>query len=184
MRPRIRSRHSCGRRHSASAQGDYSHAEGESVALGNFQHTFGVFNKYDNPLTDWAPNTQYIKGDYCAYHYFESGLGQHHYYVLQCTGDFTSGSSIGTIRDHWDIIGHTTNVKINSLYTEVVGNGRNGTYPSNARALDWSGNEYLNGDLYINCDADSSNGKKVATQEYVDALEARIAALEAAIQNS
>lgn len=55
-------------------------------------------------------------------------------------------------------------------YVELVGNGTGGTVAtgaSRARALDWNGNEYLNGDLYVRCNATSQNGKKVATEEYV-----------------
>lgn len=45
-------------------------------------------------------------------------------------------------------------------YVEIVGNGSSGLR-SNARALDWSGNEYLQGDLYVGCNSDSTNGSKV-----------------------
>lgn len=38
-------------------------------------------------------------------------------------------------------------------YAEIVGNGASGAQ-SNARALDWDGNEYLKGDIYINANAD------------------------------
>lgn len=48
-------------------------------------------------------------------------------------------------------------------FIEIVGNGNiQNDHRSNARALDWDGNEYLNGDLYINCDDDSGNGTSVA----------------------
>ena len=46
-------------------------------------------------------------------------------------------------------------------FVEIVGNGTASNAQSNARALDWSGNEYLKGDLYINCNASSGNGTKV-----------------------
>lgn len=44
---------------------------------------------------------------------------------------------------------------------EIVGNSPDKTLYSNARTLDWRGNERLNGDLYINCNADSTGGTKV-----------------------
>jgi len=47
-------------------------------------------------------------------------------------------------------------------YAEIVGNGTGTASRSNARALDWDGNEYLNGDIYVGCDADSANGVKLA----------------------
>ena len=48
-------------------------------------------------------------------------------------------------------------------YIEMVGNGTSSAYGnrSNARALDWDGNERLKGDLYVGCNADSSGGTKV-----------------------
>lgn len=53
----------------------------------------------------------------------------------------------------------------NNTFAEIVGNGfRAGSSikRANARALDWNGNEYLKGDLYVQCDKNSQNGSKVA----------------------
>lgn len=48
-------------------------------------------------------------------------------------------------------------------WLETVGNAKNEYHGrSNARALDWDGNEYLNGDLYVGCNADSTGGIKLA----------------------
>jgi hypothetical protein len=33
---------------------------------------------------------------------------------------------------------------------------------SNAYALDWSGNGYYGGDIYVNCNSDSTGGIKLA----------------------
>lgn len=46
-------------------------------------------------------------------------------------------------------------------YAEIIGNGTSDNTKSNARALDWTGNEYLNGYLYVGCNADSSGGTRV-----------------------
>lgn len=43
-------------------------------------------------------------------------------------------------------------------YVEIVGNGTDENTRSNARALDWDGNEYLAGNVYVNCNADSTGG--------------------------
>ena len=50
-------------------------------------------------------------------------------------------------------------------YIEIVGNGTDTqeSKRSNARTLDWDGNERLKGDLYVGCNANSSGGKKVLT---------------------
>lgn len=55
-------------------------------------------------------------------------------------------------------------------YAEIVGNGSNNNSRSNARALDWSGNERLKGNVYVECENDSSGGKLLATAKYVEDL--------------
>ena len=52
-------------------------------------------------------------------------------------------------------------------YIEIVGNGSSNNNRSNARTLDWSGNERLKGDVYVNCNADSTGGTKLATVDDV-----------------
>ncbi len=47
-------------------------------------------------------------------------------------------------------------------YIEIVGNGTANNLKSNARTLDWSGNERLMGDVYVGCNADSTGGSKLA----------------------
>ena len=46
-------------------------------------------------------------------------------------------------------------------YAEIIGNGTANDARSNARALDWEGNEYLKGDLYVGCSATSTGGTKI-----------------------
>lgn len=48
-------------------------------------------------------------------------------------------------------------------FAHITGNGINDTNRSNAFAVGWNGNAYINGTLYTNCDALSENGKPVAT---------------------
>jgi len=45
---------------------------------------------------------------------------------------------------------------------EIVGNGQDDIY-SNARALTWTGDEYLAGNLYVNANSTSTSGTRVAT---------------------
>ena len=47
-------------------------------------------------------------------------------------------------------------------FIEIVGNGGGESNRSNARTLDWQGNERLKGDLYVGADADGTGGSKVA----------------------
>ena len=55
----------------------------------------------------------------------------------------------------------------NNEYAEIIGNGTYKTR-SNARALTWTGDEHLAGDVYVHSEADSSGGNKLATENYVD----------------
>ena len=43
-----------------------------------------------------------------------------------------------------------------------MGNGTDGENRSNAYALDWDGNLYLKGGVYVNCNADSTGGTKLS----------------------
>ena len=45
----------------------------------------------------------------------------------------------------------------------VIGNGSSDLNRSNAYALDWNGNGYFNGDIYINCNDDSTGGTKLTS---------------------
>jgi hypothetical protein len=62
--------------------------------------------------------------------------------------------------------------KLYGTYAEIVGNGTGDNARSNARALDWDGNEYLMGDLYVGCGADSTGGEKVTTDAFTGATSA------------
>lgn len=53
-------------------------------------------------------------------------------------------------------------------FVEIVGNGTASNAQSNARALDWNGNEYLNGYLYVGCNASSGNGTRIPHDIQID----------------
>lgn len=65
-----------------------------------------------------------------------------------------------------------------SVFLHIVGNGTANGSRSNASALDWSGNQFLGGNLYVNCSdftttstgliTTNCGGSKVATEAYVD----------------
>ena len=48
-----------------------------------------------------------------------------------------------------------------------VGNGISTNAESNSFSLDWAGNGYFNGDVYANCDANSSGGVSLGTVQYI-----------------
>lgn len=47
-------------------------------------------------------------------------------------------------------------------FADIVGNGADILERSNAYALDWDGNLYLKGGVYVNCNADSTGGTKLS----------------------
>lgn len=59
------------------------------------------------------------------------------------------------------------------VYAHIVGNGSTNvnTKRSNAHALDWEGNAYYAGTVYVNgTNADASGGQEVATKQDIDTL--------------
>lgn len=131
------------------ASGNCSYAGGHYTRVyGVCSHVFGEYNvkdDYDNIL-EWSPLTNYIVGDQIKR---IIGGTTYTYTCIEPNNDSTFTS------DHWEQDNHT-------LYAEIVGNGYatpgSEEGRSNARALDWRGNEHLKGNLYVNCNADSTGG--------------------------
>ena len=134
------------------ATGTASHTQGSGTrAAGAFSHVIGknnIVDSYDS-WPEWQSNTSYSVGDKVKRTTSTSVFG----YI--CTQNLTTGSSFNS--NGWEAQEGTMN------YVEIVGNGKNENSKSNARALDWNGNEYLMGDLYVGCNANSTGGTKVAT---------------------
>lgn len=134
------------------ASGSYSHVEGYlTTAAGGSSHVVGRYNVIDSYTlqpAEWQANTHYEVGDKVT-RSTNDGTSS----ILTCT---TSNTDQTFNQIHWRDF-----EEIN--YVEIVGNGLEETNRSNARTLDWKGNERLMGDLYVGCNADSSGGTKVAT---------------------
>lgn len=146
-----------------TASGDLSHAEGDltvasgiashaegigTTAAGALSHTGGIYNVEDSYSTwpEWTANTSYAVGDRVKITDNEAVTG---YICKTANTDATFTSS------NW------TNRQGQMNYAEIIGNGTADNARSNARALDWDGNEFLKGDLYVNCNTNSTNGTQV-----------------------
>lgn len=92
-------------------------------------------------------------------------------YRTRATGEASHAEGRYTVANHLNqhVFGddnvedtHVNPANMRGTYVEIVGNGFNTetgmVQKSNARTLDWSGNERLKGDIYVNCTADSKNG--------------------------
>ena len=102
----------------SKANGGSSHAEGSStIAGGSMSHAEG-FN------TQATANYSHAEGQYTI----TDGRSQH------VAGEYNAYNSSGS----------TTN---RGTYVEIIGNGTSDSNRSNARTLDWNGNEVLSGNL-------------------------------------
>ena len=133
------------------AYGYHSHAEGQqtttsglatyaggygTIAAGNFSHVMGSYNIEDgyDTIAEWVSGTLYNEGDRVK---ITANNNINTYRCLIPNDDALFDSS------KWESLEGKTN------YVEIVGNGLSQDSRSNARVLDWDGNEELAGDLTI-----------------------------------
>ena len=136
----------------SQATGDYSHAMGQGVvASANNQSVIGKYNVENNisEVPAWNSKTAYVIGNIVKLTETNVNTNTTETYYYKCVGANTGRMPpqypywIST--DYKDLI-------------EIVGNGTATNARSNARALDKDGNEYLKGNLYIQCSEDSTGG--------------------------
>lgn len=142
------------------AKATASHAEGmNGVAVATASHVGGR-----SPVTDswinwpeWEPD-EYTVGDKVK---VTTGSSVQGYICNTANTDLTFDES------HWDI-------DYDYNYIEVIGNGDSqGIVRSNARALDWEGNEYLAGNIYVGCNPDGTGGTKLEPIVYTTLADAQ-----------
>ena len=134
-----------------NVSGSSSHVEGQrTIASGACSHVSGIYNVEDNfsNWPEWTPNTSYVSGDKVKRTVDSTITG----YICK-----TDNSDSTFTLSNWI----NTSGRMN--YAEIIGNGMDDNNRSNARALDWDGNERLKGNIYVGCNADSTGGTKVAT---------------------
>ncbi len=139
---------------STEANGNFSHAEGTSTrAAGTYSHVSGMYNVEDsyNNWDEWVANTLYKVGDKVKVTTTNNDVTTITGYVCKTANSDSTFTSSKWINQYG---------KMN--FAEIIGNGTAGVDRSNARALDWDGNERLMGDLYVGCNANSTGGTKVA----------------------
>ena len=136
------------------AIGQNSHAEGiNTVANADYSHVGGAYNVPDSiDWDEWVSETSYAVGDKVKRTTTIDNKSVVTGYICKTAN---SDSTFDTIK--W-----TRDSQMN--YAEIVGNGVSNNARSNARTLDWNGNERLAGDVYVHCNADSAGGNRVATE--------------------
>lgn len=105
---------------------------GNHQAVGNYQLVFGYASS-DTTINEWAEQTNYTINDLVNYNST----------LYKCKETHTSTDTFDSTK--WESL--RTSFTSVSPYLELVGNGVSDTH-SNARTLDWNGNEYLAGNFH------------------------------------
>ena len=135
------------------ARGNGSHAEGGgTIAAGAYSHVFGTANVEDPEIIydEWVAGTEYVKGSLAKRTTVEYGETiVRNYLCLVPNNDSEFDETKWRYKQD------------ERKYIEIVGNGTGSENRSNAYALDWFGNGYYAGDVYVNCNSDGSGGVKL-----------------------
>lgn len=147
------------------ASGDYSHAEGNTTqATKAYAHSEGYYTE--------------ATGEYGAHAegYFAVASGDTSHAEgshTQATGSHSHAEGFRTIAagEYQHVEGQYNIEDTESKYIHIAGNGsKDGPVRSNAHTLDWDGNAWFAGDVYIGSTSgtDKDGGsKKLASEEYV-----------------
>lgn len=158
---------------SCIASGYWSHAEGEMTRVTSYaSHAEGSYTKMPDGTTRYGTASGYashIEGGGCH----AQGSCSHSEGLATTTkGNYSHSEGKYTIASspaqHVQGAGNIEDA--NSIYLHIVGNGDFGA-PSNAHTLDWDGNAWFSGDVYVGSTSGTNRdegSKKLATQEYID----------------
>ena len=171
---------------STTASGDYSHAEGyNTTTSGSHSHAEGVIttasgdnSHAEGGRTTASGYTSHAEGGSTT----ASGSYSHaegYNTTASCNSSHAEGLHSHAegrsqhVQGEWNIVDPEYNpdqLDARGKYAHIVGNGDPG-FPSNAHTLDWDGNAWFQGDVYVGSTSgtDKDEGsKKLATEEYVD----------------
>nr|DAH15056.1 MAG TPA: baseplate protein [Caudoviricetes sp.] len=127
------------------ATGQDSHAEGiGSIASGESSHAEGARGTTASGAASHAEGTRTTAAGTCSH--------------AEGTATIANGRN-----QH--VQGRFNVADNDNKFADIVGNGNSEgleTVRSNAYALDWDGNLYLKGGVYVNCNADSTGGTKLS----------------------
>ena len=181
------------------ASGDYSHAEGEgTIADKEYLSVSGMYNledgKYGIKKThqDIYLTASKLYGYSNSYHFYEDtgkfsididGTGKpskdlKNVYILDNNNKLQYIIAYKySVNDGKTMVFDAINIwssQISSRYIRVIGNGVNGSsgiVRSNAHTLDWDGNAWFSGDVYVGSTSGTNKddgSKKLATVDYME----------------
>ena len=137
------------------ATGENSHAEGSQCeALGACTHAEG-FQAIARGLWSHAEGVQTRANGENSH---AEGAG------AWASGHVSHAEGYGTeaAGEYQHVQGKHNVIDEANKFADIVGNGADILNKSNAYALDWNGNLYLKGGVYVNCNADSTGGTKLS----------------------
>lgn len=154
------------RRHVAS--GNSSHIEGvDNIAAGRCSHAEGEWNIANGDHSHVEGNQTIARGQYS---HAEGRVTKSNGNISHTEGYYTTANS-----DYQHVQGKFNKIDSDSVYAHIVGNGympeNTPTVYSNAHTLDWEGNAWYSGDVYVGSTSGTNKddgSKKLATEEYVD----------------
>ena len=146
-----------------TASYDYSHAEGYyTTASSAYSHSEGNYTTASARSSHAEGERNTASGFYShaeGYYTTASGRSSH------AEGSYTIANGKESYPQHVQGIYNTQDTE--NKYAHIVGNGTSDTARSNAHTLDWNGNGWYKGNLYVG-GTSQDTGKKLATEEYVD----------------
>jgi len=162
------------------ASGLYSHAEGNNTdatgegshAEGNTCEASGIYSHAEGDWTNATAKSSHAEG-HLTYATGEASHAEGHSAVT--SGLYSHAEGFGTKATHraqhvfgeFNKLDPSTNAStVEGTYVEIVGNGNNGAR-TNARTLDWSGNQWIAGNY---SDTNGLLAMKEVTQAQYDAL--------------
>lgn len=128
--------------HSTTASGECSHAEGdETKASGHFSHAEGYSTEASGGCSHAEGNKTIASG----------GWSHAEGYLTEANGNYSHAEGEETIAGshHQHVQGRFNIADNDDKYSHIVGNGSDYETCSNAHTLDWDGNAWFAGDVYV-----------------------------------
>ena len=141
----------------STASGQYSHAEGYSYATGHYSHSEGASSTASGQGAHVEGGGSMASGQY------SHAEGQNTYARKNCSHSEGLGTTADSLYQH--VQGKYNIEDSAGKYAHIVGNG-DASHRSNAHTLDWNGNAWYQGNVYVG-GTSQDDGKKVATEEFV-----------------
>lgn len=152
---------------STTAAGHYSHAEGNfTTATGAYSHAEGNYAQTGEDGTYAHAEGSYTQATKTGAH-AEGNYTEANAAFAHTEGYYTkANSAYQHVRGKYNIADDT------GTYATIIGNGDADSNRKNIHTLDWNGNAWFEGDIYVGSTGGinkDEGSKKLATEEYADA---------------